>query len=229
MRKQKEITRPRFSESDSDAGNLLESIIQGKETQAIGSGVEVFSQGANGDAIYFIRSGRVKVGIARGEVQEIAIAILGPGDFFGEGCLIGQSLRMNTVTTLESSQVIKIQKEAMIEAMKARPDLSEAFITALIVRNIDIEEDICSQLFNSTEKRLAHVLLKLDRFGRAEFLPDTKLTQVSHETLADLAGATHSQISNFLDRFRRLGLIHYDNDGAIVVRAKMLADIVLAV
>ena len=147
MRKPKEITKPRLSQIDSQAAKLIESIVDGKEALTLASGVEVFAQGANADAVYFIRSGKVKNTIARGELPELAIAILGPSDFFGEGCLIGQSLRISTVTTLVSSRVFKIQKKAMLEAIHAKPELSETLIASLILRNIDIEEDICNMLF----------------------------------------------------------------------------------
>jgi len=229
MRKPTEITKLKSAQIDSSLASLLENITDGKEILKLKSGIEVFSQGAEADTIYFIRSGKVKVTIAWGEVEELAIAILGPSDFFGEGCLIGQSLRISTVTTAESSTIIKIQKEAMLQALLAQPELSERFIACLIVRNIDIEQDICNQLFNSAEKRLAHVLLKLDRYGRADFLPDTRLSRVSHETLADLVGTTKAQVLGFLDKFRKLGLIQYDGNGGIIVRSRMLADTVLAV
>ena len=117
----------------------------------------------------------------------------------------------------------------MLQALHAQPGLSEKFIASLIVRNIDVEEDICNQLFNDAEKRLAHILLKLNRYGRADSLPDVKLPQISHETLASLVGATRSQILHFLDKFRRLGLIDYNGNGEMIVRAELLTDIVLSV
>ena len=117
----------------------------------------------------------------------------------------------------------------MLQALHAQPELSEKFIASLLVHNIDMEEDICDQLFNQTEKRLARVLLKLSRYGQHDFLPDAKLSQLSHEALADLVGTTRPRILHFLNKFRRLGLIHYNGNGEIMVRAEMLSDVVLHV
>ena len=229
MRKLKKITKLKSTEVDLYVGSMLEDIIEGKEILKLRKGIRVFSQGAEADAIYFIQSGRVKVTVAYREVQELALAVLGSSDFFGEGCLIGQSLRVCTATTTESSTVVKIQKRAMLQALHAQPELSEKFIASLIVRNIDVEEDICNQLFNDAEKRLAHILLKLNRYGRPDFAPDAKLSQLSHETLASMVGATRSQIVHFLDKFKRLGLIRVNGKGEIKVMAEMLTDTVLAV
>jgi CRP-like cAMP-binding protein len=211
---------------------LLENLDEGKQILKLRKGTEVFSQGAEADAIYFVKSGRVTITIAWGEVPDLAMAILGPGDFFGEGCLMGQSLRMNTATTAEASTIVRIEKQSMLQGLNSHPEVSESFIASMITRNIDVEEDICNQLFNDVEKRLAHVLLKLNRCGQpdsASNAPDARLTQLSHETLADLVGAKQTEIRHFLDKFKGLGLIDYDSKGAIVVRAELLVDTVLAV
>jgi CRP/FNR family transcriptional regulator, cyclic AMP receptor protein len=224
MRKPKKL---KSAEIDPYVGSMLENIIEGKQILKLRKGIKLFSQGDEADAIYFIQSGRVKVTTASVQGKEAVLAMLGPRDFFGEGCLVGQSVRINTATTTGSSTVFEIQKRAMLQALHAQPELSEKFIASLLVRNIDMEEDICDQLFNHTEKRLARVLLKLSRYGQHDFLPDAKLSQLSHETLADLVGTTRSRILHFLNKFRRLGLIHYNGTGEIMVRTEMLADMVL--
>jgi CRP-like cAMP-binding protein len=229
MKKPTKITKLKSTEIDPYVGSMLENIIEGKEILKLGKGIKVFSQGADADAIYFIQSGSVEVTVTSVEAKEAVLAILGPRDFFGEGCLVGQSLRIYTATTTESSTVFEIRKRAMLQAFHAQPELSEKFIASVLVRNIDVEKDICDQLFNQDEKRLAHVLLKLNRYGRADVLPDAKLSQVSQETLAELVGTTRSQISRFLNKFKELGLIYDNGNGEIMVRAEMLTDMVLHV
>ena len=229
MRKPTKITKLKSTEIDPYVGSMLENIIEGKEILKFRKGIKLFSQGAEADAIYFIQSGSVKVTTASVQGKQAVLAMLGPRDFFGEGCLVGQSLRINTATTTKSSTVFEIQKRAMLQALHAQPELSEKFIASLLVRNIAMEKDIGDQLFNHTERRLARVLLKLSRYGQHDFLPDAKLSQLSHETLANLVGTTPSRILHFLNKFRRLGLIHSNGNGEIMVRAEMLADMVLRV
>ena len=229
MQKLKEITKLKSREVDPYVERMLEKIIEGKKILKLRKGMKLFSQGAETNAIYFIQSGAVKLTIVSLEGKEAVLAMLGPRDFFGEGCLVGQSLRISTATTTESSIVFEIQKRAILQALHDYPELSEKFVASLLVRNIDTEEDIGNKLFNQTEKRLARVLLKLSRYGQHDFLPDAKLTQLSDETLADLVGTTPARISHFLNKFRKLGLVHYHYNGKIVVRAEMLSDMVLHV
>jgi CRP-like cAMP-binding protein len=232
MRKLKEMKKLKTAKNGSLVETLLKKLDEGKQLLKLRKGTEVFSQGAEADAIYFVKSGRVTITIAWAEVPEIAMAILGPGDFFGEGCLIGQSLRMNTATTAAASTIVRVEKQSMLQGLNSNPELSESFIASLIARNIDVEADICNQLFNDVEKRLAHVLLKLNRCGQSDSTPDApdpRLSQLSHETLADLVGAKRTDIMYFLNKFRGLGLIDYNSKGAIVVRAELLVDTVLAV
>ena len=229
MRKPKKIPKLKSTEIDPYVGSMLENIIEGKEILKFRKGIKLFSQGAEADAIYFIQSGRVKVTIASAQGKEAVLAMLGPRDFFGEGCLVGQPLRISTATTTESSTVFEIRKRAMLQAFHAQPELSEKFVASLLVRNIDMEEDIADQLFNHGESRLARILLKLSRYGQHDFLPDAKLSQLTHETLADLVGTTPSRIVQFLNKFKRLGLIHSNGKGEIMVSAEMLADMVLRV
>ena len=229
MLKPKKSTKLESTEIDPYVGTMLENIIEGKAILKFRKGMKVFSQGAEADSIYFIQSGRVKVTIATVKGKEAVLAMLGPREFFGEGCLVGQPVRISTATTTESSTVFEIQKRAMLQALYAQPKLSEKFVASLLVRNIDLEENICDELFNHNESRLARVLLKLSRYGQQDFLPDAKLSQLSHETLADLVGTPPSRILHFLNKFRRLGLIHPNGNGEIIVRAEMLADMVLRV
>ena len=229
MQKLTKTTKLKSAEIDPYVESMLEKIVEGKKILKLRTGIKLFSQGAETNAIYFIQSGAVKLTIVSLEGKEAVLAMLGPRDFFGEGCLVGQSLRISTATTTESSIVFEIQKRAMLQALHDYPELSEKFVASLLVRNIDTEEDIGNKLFNQTEKRLARVLLKLSRYGQHDFLPDTKLTQLSDETLADLVGTTPARISHFLNKFRKLGLVHYHYNGKIVVRAEMLSDMVLHV
>ena len=149
----------------------------------------------------------------------------GPHEFFGEGSLVNQSRRVSTAQTLEPSTVFRIDKRAMIRSLRDQIELSEKFMALLLTRNIDLEEDLCDQLFNHSEKRLARVLLKLARFGLNETLPAAKMPRVSHETLASMVGTTRSRVTHFMNKFRKLGLIDYN--GHITVRAELLTDVVL--
>jgi CRP/FNR family cyclic AMP-dependent transcriptional regulator len=149
----------------------------------------------------------------------------GPHDFFGEGALVGQSLRMSTATTLEATTLFQVEKRAMLRAFHDQPELSEKFMASLLARNIDLEEDLCDQLFNHSEKRLARVLLKLARLREHKNVPDATIPTLSHETLAEMVGTTRSRITHFMNKFRKMGLIDY-NCG-LSVRTELLTDLVL--
>jgi CRP/FNR family cyclic AMP-dependent transcriptional regulator len=178
MRKLKKITKLEPTEIDPYVGSMLENIIDGKEILKLRKGVKLFSQGAEANAIYFIQSGKVKVTLASAQGKEAVLAILGPRDFFGEGCLVGQSLRVSTTATTESSTIFEIQKRAMLQTLHAQPELPEKFVAFLLACNIDMEEHIADRLFNHGESRLARILLKLSRYGQHDFLPDAKLSQI---------------------------------------------------
>src|SRR6185436_19780499 len=188
-------------------------------------GEKIFSQGDPADSIYFVQSGRIKVLVVSAPGKEAVLAMPGPHDFFGEGSLVNQSLRVSTAEALEPSTVFRIEKGAMIRSLHEQPEFSERFTASLLTRNIDLEEDLCDQLFNHSEKRLARVLLKLARFGQHETLPAAKMPRVSHETLAEMVGTTRARVTHFMNKFRKLGLIDYN--GEITVRAELLADVVL--
>ena len=149
----------------------------------------------------------------------------GPHDFFGEGALVKQVLRVSTAKTLEPSIVFRIEKSAMIRSLHEQTELSEKFTALLLTRNIDIEEDLCDQLFNHSEKRLARVLLKLSRLREHDLDPDASIPMLSHETLAEMVGTTRSRITHFMNKFRKMGLIEYN--GKLTVRTELLTDLVL--
>ena len=205
--------------------NLLKHITNGKTTLKFQKGVTVFSQGEASDAIYFIEAGKVKITVVSAAGKEAVLTVLGPRSSLGEGCLVGQSLRIGTATAMQASTLFRIERGAMLRALHAQPELSEKFMAALLSRNIDLEEDLCDQLFNHSEKRLARVLLKLARFGQQETVPEAKMPRISHETLAEMVGTTRSRVSHFMNKFRTLGLIDYN--GGITVRAELLTDVVL--
>jgi CRP-like cAMP-binding protein len=152
---------------------------------------------------------------------------MGPHDFFGEESLVGQSLRMSRATTLEPATVFKVEKRAMLGALHTHADFSQRFMTSLLKRNIDLEEDLCDQLFNHSEKRLARVLLKLSRLGQHADMPDAKMPKMTHQTLAEMVGTTRSRITFFMNKFKKLGLIEYTGTGDVTVRDELMIDVIL--
>ena len=205
--------------------DLLEKIHDGKTIVRLRKDAKVFSQGDSAQAIYFIQTGKIKITVLSAVGKEAVLATLGPRGFLGEGCLVGQTLRVSTATTIQSSTLFRIERQAMLRALHAQPELSEKFTASLLARNIDLEEDLCDQLFNHSEKRLARVLLKLARFGQHDAMPAAKMPLMSHETLAEMVGTTRSRVTRFMNKFRALGLIDYN--GEITVRAELLTDVVL--
>ena len=211
--------------SDPYVASLLGRVSEGKRVMRIPKGKKIFSQGDRADAIYFVQTGRVKITVVSSAGKEAVLAMLGPHDFFGEGSLVGQSLRMSTATTLEPATLFKVEKRAMLRALHDQPTLSEKFMASLLACNIDLEEDLCDQLFNHSEKRLARVLLKLTRLREHEVVPDTTIPILSHETLAEMVGTTRSRITHFMNKFRKMGLIDYN--GGLSVKSELLTDLVL--
>src|SRR5438445_6691629 len=157
--------------------------------------------------------------------NEAVLEILGPRGFLGEGCLVGQTLRVSTATAIQPTTIFRIERRAMLRALHAQSELSEKFMASLLARNIDLEEDLCDQLFNHSEKRLARVLLKLARLREHNILPDADIPTLSHETLAEMVGTTRSRINHFMNKFRKMGLIDYN--GGLTVRTELLTDVVL--
>jgi CRP-like cAMP-binding protein len=205
--------------------DLLENISEGKRVINFAKGESVFSQGDSADSIFFIQSGKIKIKVVSAAGKEAVIAMLGPHNFLGEGALVGQSLRVSTATVLQEAVLFRIEKLAMLQALHEQSALSEKFIAALLARNIALEEDLCDQLFNHSEKRLARVLLKLARMPQHAAAEDFKVPMLSHETLAEMVGTTRSRISHFMNKFRTMGLIDYN--GELTVRTELLTDLVL--
>jgi len=206
---------------------LLEKIVEGKDLLNLRMGEKLFSQGEEADALYFIQTGKVQLTVVSPQGKEAILATLDPGDFLGEECLVCNSLRSSTATSAEPSTVFRIEKRAMLEALHILPGFSEQFVAALLARNVILEEDLCDQLFNHTEKRLARILLKLARFGQDDKLLATKVPRLTHKAMAELVGTTSSEVSLFMNKFRMLGLIDDNGDGDIIVRAGLLTEVVL--
>ncbi len=179
----------------------------------------VFSQGDVADTVFYIQKGRIKVLVVSEQGKEAVVGIMEPGQFFGEGCLNGHPLRISTTIAMEECVVTSITKVAMLAALKNEPKFSELFMAYLLSRNSRIEEDLIDQLFNSSEKRLARLLLLLANFGK-DGAPQPITTQVSQETLAEMIGTTRSRVSFFMNKFRKLGFITYN--GKIEVHSSLL-------
>jgi CRP-like cAMP-binding protein len=180
----------------------------------------VFSQGDAADSVFFIEEGKVKVTVASGQGKEAVIAILGTGEFCGEGCLAGQPRRMATATAMTKCEIMRLEKTAVVRVLHEEPTFSEMFVAHLLARNIRVEEDLVDQLFNSSEKRLARALLLLANFGK-EGRPEPIVAKVSQETLAEMVGTTRSRVSFFMNKFRQLGFIDYNGD--LVVHSSLLS------
>jgi CRP/FNR family cyclic AMP-dependent transcriptional regulator len=183
----------------------------GRTIADYGESALIFSQGHPADAIFYIRNGKVKLSVVSKQGKEAVVAILGTGDFFGEGCLAGQSIRMATATAMTDCSVMRLEKAAVVVLLHEEPAFAELFVAHLLSRNIRIEEDLVDQLFNSSEKRLARVLLLLANFGK-QGTPQTVIPKMSQETLAEIIGTTRSRVSFFMNRFRKLGFIEYNGE-----------------
>src|ERR1700724_3764137 len=179
----------------------------------------VFRQGDPADAVFLLKSGKVKKTVVSEQGKEAVVALLGTGDFFGEGCLTGQPLRLATVSAMTECVIVRITKADTTRVIHEEPAFAELFIAHLLARNLRVEEDLVDQLFNSSEKRLARVLLLLANFGK-EGRPEPIIAKISQETLAEMVGTTRSRVSFFMNRFRQLGLIDYN--GRIEVHRSLL-------
>jgi CRP/FNR family cyclic AMP-dependent transcriptional regulator len=180
----------------------------------------VFVQGDAADSLFYIQEGKVKLTVVSRQGKEAVIAILEAGEFFGEGCLAGQPLRMASATALTPCIIMKLDKGEMIKVLHEQPSFSEMFVTHLLSRNIKFEGDLVDQLFNSSEKRLARVLLLLANFGKPG-QPEVVIPKISQETLAEIVGTTRSRVSFFMNRFRRLGFVDYSS-GSLEVHSSLL-------
>jgi CRP-like cAMP-binding protein len=185
----------------------------------------VFSQGELADAVFYVQKGKVKLTVVSEQGKEAVIAILGTDEFFGEGCLAGQAQRIATVTAMTDSIIARLEKSAILRVIHQEPAFSEKFIAHLLGRSIRVEADLVDQLFNSSEKRLARLLLLLANFGK-EGTPEPVIVKISQETLAEMIGTTRSRVSFFMNKFRKLGFIEYNGgsgySGGIEVHSSLL-------
>jgi CRP/FNR family cyclic AMP-dependent transcriptional regulator len=202
-----------------DPQEYLAKVGEGKASVQYHKDQVVFAQGDPADAIYYLQKGRLKVVVLSEQGKEAVVGILEPGQFFGEGCMNGHSIRIATTTAMEECLVTAITKEAMLAALHCEPKFSEMFMAYLLTRNSRIEEDLIDQLFNSSEKRLARLLLLLANFGK-QGSPQPIAPNISQETLAEMIGTTRSRVSFFMNKFRKLGLISYN--GKIEIHNSLL-------
>jgi CRP-like cAMP-binding protein len=210
------------------AESLLEKIVRGKTLLKRRKGAKLFSQGDQADAIYFVQTGRVQLTVVSPQGRNAVLGSMGPRGFVGEECLVGDSRRTSTAKTLEPSKVFRIEKRAMLQAIRRQPEFSEEFVASLLARNVNMEEDLCDQLFNHTELRLACALLKLSRASQHSRLRNVNVPGVNYMKLAKIVGTTPSKIMFFMHKFRKLGLIDYRSDGDIKVMSELLTAMVIA-
>ncbi len=206
---------------------LLLKILKGKALLKSPKDATLFSQGEKADAIYFVQTGKVQLTVVSPQAKKAVLATMGPHDFFGEECLVENALRTSTATTMEPTAVFRIEKSAMLHAIHLQPAFAESFIAALLARNVNMEEDLCDQLFNHTELRLACMLLKMSRQGRHVRQQDVEVPSVTHKKLAKIIGTTPSKIVFFMNKFRKQGLIDYKGDGDVKVMPELLTDMIL--
>ncbi|MGA7485865.1 MAG: Crp/Fnr family transcriptional regulator [Xanthobacteraceae bacterium] len=195
-----------------DAKSFLAKVGEGRTISKYRKDQVVFSQGEPADAVFYIQKGKVKVAVVSDQGKEAVIALLGANEFCGEGCLAGQPRRIATVAAMTECTIMRLQKTSIIRVLHDEPGFSEVFISHLLARTIRVEEDLVDQLFNSSEKRLARLLLLLANFGK-EGRPEPIIAKMSQETLAEMIGTTRSRVSFFMNKFRRLGFVDYNGSG----------------
>ena len=206
----KEIT-PAKRKPHFDPRAFLSTIGKGRDMMSFQKKDKIFAQGDSRDGLFFVQTGRVQLTVVTENGREATLGILGEGDFFGEGGLAGQLLRMSSATALTDCVLLHVERAAMMQAMSVEPKLSALFVKYLLKRNIRYQDDLVDQLFNSSEKRLARVLLLMAHFGK-EGVSEMSVPRLGQETLAEMVGTTRSRVSFFMNRFRRLGFINYDSD-----------------
>ena len=194
---------------------LLNGIFRGKTVIECGAGRNIFRQGQPADSLFYLRRGKVKLSVTSQQGKEAIVAILSAGEFLGEGCLAGQLLRISTAVAMTDCTLDKIEKSLMAQKLHEQHDISELFVKHLLTRSIRYEADLVDQLFNSSEKRLARVLLLLSHFGK-ESRAEQVIPRVNQDTLAQMVGTTRSRVSHFMNRFRAHGFIEYDDAGLTV-------------
>lgn len=201
---------------------LLTGISRGKTVLECEGGHTIFMQGQPADALFFLVRGKVKLAVASHDGREGIVATLGPGEFFGEGCLAGQPLRMATAISVGTCVLARVDKAMMGRLLHEEPGLAEMFVARLLVRNIRYEADLVDQLFNSSEKRLARLLLLLSHFGD-ESRTETVVPGINQENLAQMVGTTRSRVNHFMNKFRNLGFIEYTSDAGVTVHRGLLS------
>jgi CRP-like cAMP-binding protein len=195
-----------------DPNTFLATIGEGRKLMAVAKKQTIFTQGDGADAVFYIQTGKVRLTVVSKVGKEATIGILTEGDFFGEGALAGQIVRMGSAAAMTDCDLLRVNKKAMMEALHREHAFSDMFVAYLLARNIRYEQDLVDQLFNSSEKRLARVLLLLAHFGK-EGVPETVIPRISQEMLAEMIGTTRSRVSFFMNRFRKLGFVDYGEAG----------------
>ena len=203
-----------------DPKGFLATVSRGRTVVAHRKGAVIYRQAAAADAVFYVQKGKIKITVRSQQGKEAVIALLSAGDFFGEGCLIGQPLRLATATAMFESEVMRVGRTEMIRVLHDEPAFSEFFMAHLLTRNSRVEEDLVDQLFNSSEKRLARTLLLLANFGK-DGGPQAITTPISQETLAEIIGTTRPRVSYFMNKFRKLGFIDYN--GHLEVHSTLLS------
>jgi CRP/FNR family transcriptional regulator, cyclic AMP receptor protein len=206
---------PRQTNATFDPQIFLSLVGGGQSVTTYMERQRVFTQGDPADALFYIHKGRVKLTVVSQQGKEAIVAILESGQFFGEGCLVAQTYRMASATAMDQCSIARLEKQVVVEKLREEPTFSALFISYLLGRNLRMESDLVDQLFNSSEKRLARLLLLLANFGK-EGKPELVIPNISQETLADMIGTTRSRVSSFMNKFRRLGFIDYSSDGLSV-------------
>jgi CRP-like cAMP-binding protein len=201
---------------------FLAGITRGKSILEYGANRTIFMQGDPGDSVWYLHQGKVKLAVTSQQGKEAIVSVLGDNEFFGEGCLAGQPLRISTATAVSDCTLYRIEKALMVRLLHEEHGISELFITHLLTRNTRFEEDLVDQLFNSSEKRLARILLLLTHFGK-ESRTETVHPGINQEHLAQMVGTTRSRVSHFMNKFRTLGFINYTSDGALTVNNGLLS------
>ena len=205
-----------------DWESFLAGITRGKTVIEYGASRNVFRQGRPADSLFYLRRGKVKLSVTSSGGKEAIVAILNTGEFFGEGCLAGQQLRMATATAVTDCTLLRIERALMTRLLHERHEISELFVAHLLSRNIRYEADLVDQLFSSSEKRLARILLLLSHFGK-ESRAEPVLPRVSQDDLAQMVGTTRSRVSHFMNKFRKLGFVDYGPEGGLIVQSGLLS------
>jgi CRP/FNR family cyclic AMP-dependent transcriptional regulator len=219
MRK-RDIPSSKTNSKRFDPAAFLETAAKGRTVSVHQKKQIIFAQGEAADAVFYIKKGKVKVTVISKQGKEAVVALLGTDEFLGEGCLIGQPKRLATATAMTECVTMRVEKAEILRVLQEEPAFSQMFISHILVRNARVEEDLVDQLFNSTEKRLARVLLLLANFGK-EGRPEPIIAKISQETLAEMIGTTRSRVSHFMNKFRQMGFIDYN--GHLEIHSSLLS------